>query len=344
MGQETGSRREAVREAAALWAVRLSDPACDGADKAAFEAWRAADPAHEAAYEREAAAWGELDRLRAFRPAAGEPDPDLFAGPDVAAALPRRGRRTAAVAQPRAPLRRRVAAAVAAAALVVGGIGTVGVTTLATPAYATGLGERRVVVLSDGTRIELNTNSKVVVRYRDGVREVKLVRGEALFHVARDKRAFVVRTRGGELHAAGGEEMAVRLAESGPAQLTVMTGQVTAEPDGAPAPVAVPAASATVLAASGPVKAMSSDELERTLAWRQGAILLNGQSLAEAAAEFNRYNARQIVIADAATAQLRLGGYFQTSDLNGFVKAVTGAFPVDADADPDGGIRLSRAS
>ena len=44
MERETGSRREAVRQAAALWVVRLDDAACSAADRAAFEAWRDAQP------------------------------------------------------------------------------------------------------------------------------------------------------------------------------------------------------------------------------------------------------------------------------------------------------------
>lgn len=346
MAQEARSRREAVREQAALWAVRLSDPSCDMAERAAFEAWRAADPAHEAAYERESVAWSELDRLRAFRPPEGEPDPDLFAPQrDAIAARPssRHGRRPTPT-RARAPFGRKAAAAAAAVALTLGTAGAFGVSAIATPAYATGLGERRVVVLEDGTRIELNTNSKVVVRYRKGVREVRLVRGEAMFQVANDPRAFVVQTPGGELKTANGE-LAVRLKDGGPAQVTVKSGHVTVEPEGGASAVALPPASAAVISASGAaVKTVTSDEIDRTLAWRQGAILLNGQSLAEAAAEFNRYNARQIVIADPSTAKLRLGGYFQTSDLPGFVKAVTGAFPVQADVAPGGGIRLSQTS
>ena len=55
MERETGSRREAVRQAAAQWVVRLDDASCSDADRAAFEAWRDESHEHEAAYEREAA-------------------------------------------------------------------------------------------------------------------------------------------------------------------------------------------------------------------------------------------------------------------------------------------------
>jgi transmembrane sensor len=330
MGQPASSRREQVRAEAAAWVVRLSDPASGPRERAAFEAWRDADPSHEAAYEREAAAWGELDRLRAYRPTGvAEPDADLF------------------VHDHARPARRRLLrprwAAAAAAAVAVSTAGAVWMTALATPAYATGVGERRVVVLADGTRLELNTDTKVVVHYRGGLRKVRLVRGEALFHVAPDRRAFVVETPDGDLKAFGGE-LAVRIAGDGAARVTVRQGRVEAEREAGRPTVAIPAATVAVVAEGGAsLRPVTPDEVERTLAWRQGAIALNGQTLAEAVAEFNRYNTRQVSIADPATAALRVGGYFQTSDLTGFVQAVTEAFPVAARQAPDGGIILSRA-
>ncbi|RRN61726.1 iron dicitrate transport regulator FecR, partial [Caulobacter sp. 602-1] len=88
-------------------------------------------------------------------------------------------------------------------------------------------------------------------------------------------------------------------------------------------------------------RAVSDSELDRALAWRQGAIALNGQSLEQAVAEFNRYNRQQIRIADPSISGLRLAGYFQTTEPNSFVSAVTSAFPVRAAAGSDGAIRLT---
>lgn len=331
MERETGSRREAVRQAAAQWVVRLDDPSCSAADRAAFEAWRDESHENEAAFEREAAAWARLDRVRALRPGMERPDRDLLA-PERRMTLPRFSRSPWA----------RGMAAVAVAAVVGAGFMTFGSGT----AYATAIGERRVVVLSDNSRIELNTDSKVVVRYRKGVREVKLVRGEAVFEAAHDARPFVIKAADAVMQADAGAEMAVRLRSDG-AAVTVKRGAVALDPEPAEPKdqVRLTAGVAAIYSSAGHRSRVVSDsEIDRALAWRQGAIALNGQSLEQAVAEFNRYNRQQISIADPSISGLRLAGYFQTTEPKSFVTAVTSTFPVRASEDSDGAIRLSRRS
>jgi transmembrane sensor len=331
MERETGSRREAVRQAAAQWVVRLDDAACSAADRAAFEAWRDESHEHEAAFEREAVLWGRLERLRALRPVAERPDRDLLAA-ERRPVLPRLSQSPWA----------RGAAAAAVLALSVAGLTTFGGGT----AYATAIGERRVVVLSDNSRIELNTDSKVVVRYRRGVREVRLVRGEAVFEAARDARPFVVRAQDAVIRADGVSELAVRLRSDG-AAVTVKKGVVALDPEPAEPKdeLRLKAGVAAVYSSSGSrARPISDGEIDRVLAWRQGAIALNGQSLEQAVAEFNRYNRQQVRITDPSIAGLRLAGYFQTTEPRSFVDAVTNAFPVQASEEADGDIRLSRKS
>lgn len=330
MERDTGSRREAVRQAAALWVVRLDDASCSEADRAAFEAWRGASFEHEAAYEREAAAWTRLDRVRALRPGQQRPDADL-----LAAAEPRRPPAT------RSRWARGLAVSAAIALIVAGGL-SFGTST----AYATAIGERRVVVLGDNSRIELNTDSKVVVRFKRGVREVRLVKGEALFQAAPDARPFLVKAADAVISADGVTEVAVRLRSDG-AIVTVKKGAVDVDPVRAEASkdLRLPAGVAAVYDSRGARSRVVSDaEIDRSLAWRQGAIALDGQSLEQAVAEFNRYNHQQIRIADPSIAGLRLAGYFQTTEPTSFVAAVTSAFPVRASEGSDGAIRLSRRS
>jgi len=332
MERETGSRREAVRQAAALWVVRLDDPSCSDADRAAFEAWRGDSHENEAAFEREAAAWARLDRVRALRPGMERPDRDLLAPERRRLTLPKFSQ---------SPWARGMAAA-AAMALAVTGVMTFGGGT----AYATAIGERRVVVLSDNSRIELNTDSKVVVRYRHGVREVKLIRGEAVFEAAKDARPFVIKAADAVMQADASTEMAVRLRSDG-AAVTVKRGAVDLDPEPAERKdeLRLKAGVTAIYSSAGSrSRAVSDSEIDRALAWRQGAIALNGQSLEQAVAEFNRYNRQQISIADPSISGLRLAGYFQTTEPKSFVTAVTSAFPVRATEGADGTIRLSRRS
>lgn len=311
-----------MSDEAATWVVRLADPGCDAAQRAAFEAWRDADPRHEVAYEREAAAWEALDRLRALRPAgAGAPDPDLLAP-----------------ARPRAFVPSRMAAGIAAAAVLVAGVGGAGLfATMASPAYATAIGERRVVQLRDGTRVELNTDSRIVVRYRNGRRRIDLVRGEALFDVARGASPLVIHARDRTLDAAGGQ-VAVRL-DAARVDVTVKAGTV-AVAGGA----ALGAGSVALYGPGAPrVEKVSDEQIERSLAWRQGAIAFEGQSLSDAAREINRYNRVHVVVADPSIARLRLAGYFQSDDPGAFVQAVVRTFPVRATTAADGSYQLTGA-
>jgi transmembrane sensor len=345
MGREAGSRREAVRQAAALWVVRLDAPSCSDTDRAAFEAWRAESHENEAAFEREAAAWSRLDRLRAMRPGAEPSDADLL--------VSRRQRSSSLTRSPltrspltRSPLTRspwtRGMAAAAAVAVVVAGVMSAGTST----AYATAIGERRVVVLSDNSRIELNTDSKVVVRYRRGVREVKLIRGEAVFEAANDSRPFVIKAEGAIIEPGNATEMAVRLRSDG-AIVTVRRGAVDLDPNPSVGhdQLSLKAGVAAVYSAVGSrAQPVSDNEIDRALAWRQGGIALNGQSLEQAVSEFNRYNRQQVSIVDPSISGIRLAGYFQTTEPKSFVAAVTSAFPVRASESADGTIRLTRRS
>ena len=72
--------------------------------------------------------------------------------------------------------------------------------------YATGIGEQRSLALADGSTIELNTHSKIRVRFTADRRTIDLVEGQALFHVAKDKtRPFIVQSDGTKVRAVGTE-------------------------------------------------------------------------------------------------------------------------------------------
>jgi transmembrane sensor len=327
MAQGSGQEREEVREAAAAWAVRLSDPACTEATRAAFEAWRGASPSHEAAFEREAAVWDRFDRLRALRPADVEADPDMLAP-----------------AERRQPMVRWAAAVAGAAVLSSIGFWSIN----AAPAYATAIGERRLVVLEDGTRVELNTDSRIVVRYRGGKRQVKLVRGEALFEVAADPDRPFVLTAGDRQVEAQGSAFNVRLDDEA-VQVIVAKGTVeVAEREafgGASDETPLRAGIVGVYGEGGGLsRPIAPARIEQALAWRRGQIALNGQTLQSAVAEFNRYSDdRKLVVADPSIAGYQLGGYFRVEDMEGFVRALQTTFPVKATS-TDETIYLSAAT
>ena len=323
--------KERIREEAATWVVRLADSSSEE-DRIQFEIWRGQSVDHDIAYLMAAQDWQRLDRVKAlFTPEiAGDPDA-LFE--DDARPAPQVAR-----------VRKPKWLAVAASLLLFSAAGIPAVEMLtASRAYATDVGQRKKVVLPDGSTVELNTDSKIEVRFSGGVRSVRLVKGEAAFHVANDARPFLLKTSVVHLNTQMAD-MSVRLIGND-TRVTVQTGAAFVSDDQTPAPnrpvSTLGPGSETVAGPDGVhVETVASAEMSRLLAWRKGGIALSGQTLGEAADEFNRYNEKKIEVSDAETRSIRVGGYFLTSDVDRFVSAVTGTFPVKARQDADGNIVL----
>jgi transmembrane sensor len=84
------------------------------------------------------------------------------------------------------------------------------------------------------------------------------------------------------------------------------------------------------------VSQVTPQALERRLAWTAGRLEFRGEPLANAVAEFNRYNRRQIRLADASLGALRVGGNFKATDPESFAAALGSAFKLHVDpAGPD---------
>jgi transmembrane sensor len=76
------------------------------------------------------------------------------------------------------------------------------------------------------------------------------------------------------------------------------------------------------------VTAVSKEQLSSELAWREGAIVFDGERLGDAISELERYTDTRIVVTDSATAALRVGGRFRTGDVQEFFDALQAALPV----------------
>ncbi len=106
-------------------------------------------------------------------------------------------------------------------------------------------------------------------------------------------------------------------------------GATTApEPDPESAPAGAPLSHKAILVAgdtvtlgadSVPVRRLPAQEMNSRLAWTQGLIQLDGKTLTEAVAEFNRYNRRKLTIVDPAIAGLQVSGTFPAAEPERFV-------------------------
>ncbi len=321
------SPENTLRATAARWAVRR-DRGLSAAESIDYELWLAADPRHAAAMQRTSAAWSLLDRI-----------PESAAAPILAAATRRRSfwRRTVTFGS-------LAAAAALAVGLFVWSRPLPADPTLSAPALSATT-TPRLVTLSDGTVVQLNTGGAVVEEFTADTRHVTLTRGEAHFAVAKNPaRPFIVQAGALQVRAVG-TAFNIHL-QSAAVDVIVTEGRVqltTGTPD---APALNAGERATLRrAAAGPtlvVARIDAAAITQTLAWREPLMRLGGATLAELAAEFERATGRRLVLADPTLADLRFGGRFRTDDIDGFTHLLATTLDLDVERTADGAIVLRK--
>lgn len=326
-----------VAAEAAMWVARLHGPSRSRQMELDCMAWQQKSEAHRHAFERITQVWMEVPNI----------DPAALHRP-----------------RPKQGLFRRIVASwnewTALAWwsnwAILGGVVAVALAATAWqqwPAgdgYRTAVGETQTALLADGSRLSLNTDTRVRVVFDAGQRLVAVQGGEVAFEVAKDaKRPFIVRAAGSEVVALG-TVFAVRLEQEphvGAASLavTLVEGQVSvraaagsgdaggrAGPDGvrlAPAqPLVMHAGDRVRLQrAAGDagrlVQQVDRPPLDQVMAWRRNEAVFNQATLADAVAEMNRYSATPIVlVGDLGQADWRVTGQFRTGDSEGFATAL----------------------
>lgn len=313
---------EAIDDQAMRWIARIDRAALEPRAQADLDAWLAGDSRRRGAFLRAEAAWRMLDR-------ASVPVDEA----DAAASEPARVSR-----------RWLMAGAGGLAASIALAIGLLGVSDPRPARIETARGEIRRVPLDDGSMAVVNTATKVAVALAPDARTVTLSQGEAWFQVAKDKtRPFVVSAGDVRVRAVG-TAFSVRR-RGGGADVQVTEGVVEAWVVGEEAQAVRIArgARAFIDVAAGPaIPSQAALEIDRSLAWRTGQIILAGDTLGEAAIEFNRYNSRKIVIDDPQLAAEKLVGRFRTNEPEAFVRAAVATLGMHADNAADA-ITLSRA-
>ncbi len=307
---------EAIEDEAAEWLARLDRYGRTPELVAAFDAWLAADPRRHGAVLQAQAAWNLLNEQLAPMPEvfdADEADPSEDVTEGAHHWIPRRKFLVGGGA---------IAASVAAAGwfgLKVGG-----------DLYETRTGEIRRVPLADGSLVAINTRSAVRVEMQRDARTVHLASGEAWFQVAKDRaRPFTVEADRVRVRAVG-TAFSVRRRDNG-ADVIVTEGTVEAWVTGAEGDmVRLTGGQRAFVADDAAIvkKTETSAEADRALAWRAGQIDLAGESIADAIAEFNRYNDRKIVLVDPNLTAEPLFGVFQTDDPESFAQAVHVGFGI----------------
>ncbi|HJR62486.1 MAG TPA: FecR domain-containing protein [Gemmatimonadaceae bacterium] len=191
---------------------------------------------------------------------------------------------------------------------------------------ATGAGERRELRLDDGTRILLGVESRL--RYPSamdrGARDVQLS-GEAYFEVAhRPDRPFTVQA-GNSLTRVLGTTFTVRAYPDAPAvHVVVASGRVSLRPQtGSPDDGAeLSAGERGTLTRDGRTAVERSVDVEQSLAWTRGELVLDNVTLGEAARELERWYDLELRIADTALASRRVTAVFRGETPDHVLEAV----------------------
>lgn len=338
-----------IYQEASEWFVECRAGDLDDTKRRAFDCWLRKSPEHLSAYLELSAIWNEgplldpqskFDRDTLIAQAAADRDTVINWGGS------RNGVGTLLTAAPTPArrdhrrFRRRRFGAFAASTVLVAVAALFYLRILQAPTYATAIGEQRSLALMDGSTVELNSRSKIVVRYSAQGRNVELLQGQALFHVAKDaSRPFIVKT-GATLVRAVGTEFDVYQKRDGTV-VTVVEGQVAILTDHAlPDPGVRPSTSdesrpsnlefptvpkgqvGNILVAAGEqltvtpklIKIAEHPNIATATAWTKRQLIFESASLADVADEFNRYNDRQLIVADPRLETFHVSGVFSSTD------------------------------
>ncbi|WP_428410143.1 FecR family protein [Hyphococcus sp.] len=338
--------RQTVEAEAAAWLAQLDGGKLSPADHAAFREWVGRSPDHRKCLTRMARMWSGMDELIEARIAeAMEARAEKTRGFGLAGALAQLYPARAAAAFT------LLFCAVALSAVMIA-YGPFGAHAPEKAVYAAAIGEQKELTLDDGSVVRLNTGSSVEVDFSAEERSVRLLDGEAWFDVAHDEKIpFVVYAGDGAVRAIG-TSFAVRKRDD-VVDVTVTEGRVVLstirrdDNGGEPLPYPLATLEAGHQASFDEqvesVGRLETEEIERRLSWREGFLTFDGEALGDVVTEISRYTTVDIIIDDERLRDLRVGGYFQTGDIDTMLEVLEQSFGVAHRWDGKEIVRLTSA-
>lgn len=321
--------RARIRREASDWVVRLAADA-SAEDHAAFRRWRDADPRHSEAYDRIASIWNEAGRLS--RPSAAD---DVRREP--------RSERTRAFGF-------ALAASMAVAVLV--SVVLLGSRWLPGPApeqeamvFASAVGQIKEIKLPDGSRLVLDSGSRVEAEFTEAERRLTLREGRARFQVAHEARPFVVRAGSSEVVATG-TLFDVSLI-GGRTAVLLLEGSVEVRAAGASQANGLRVERLTPgqkLILTDSASAEWRQAKRGDAIWPTRMLEFDDTRLDEAATLANRYSEVKLRLGDKRIRSLRVSGAFRAGDVAGLARSLAAAFDLRLVRQPDGDLLLVEAN
>ncbi len=193
--------------------------------------------------------------------------------------------------------------------------------------HSTDVGQRKRIMLADGTSIHLNTDTALDIAFDDRQRLIILRRGEVLITTGHDTashdRPFVVETAEGRSRALGTRFMVRQ--ESTATLVSVFESAVEVRPGQVVRPIRVDAGQQVRFSGSkaGTLEPANPD----AAAWTEGAIVARQMRLDMFTHELSRYRLGRLVC-DPAVAHLKISGVFPLDDTNRILGALESTLPI----------------
>ena len=324
MSSSTPTPRKLIAEQAAELIVRIDEGSIDDADNTELMNWLSKSPIHIDEFLLASAMWRQLDGLQGtvnenidalVKKARQNVIPITESTPDLM------------VQDSRKPSRRRFQW-VAAAASVLLCLGLLISPQDTSNRIATDVGEQLTFILDDGTIVHLNTLSELQIAFSEEIRHVDLLRGEAMFSVAKDvNRPFRVASGLVTVRALGTKFNVYQ--NNGTTYVTVVEGKVSVLPEAEVKameklnrPLNLNVSKREIYAKGeqaiaddkGNITRVVEPSLEKAVAWRDRRLVFQGEPLVSIASEFNRYNQRKLEVQDEELKQRSLIATFNADD------------------------------
>ncbi len=292
-----------IESMAADWLARHDRADWSELDQQALDSWLNAAVTHRIAYLRMQSVWKRSDQLATTA---------VHAIPNNRSALPRFSSW-------------RIAASVVLAVASGLGLWFHGVEPGKTQ-HQTAVGVRNTVTLTDGTQVQLNTDTRIQVRLQGHSREVWLEQGEIFLDVAHDANNPFTVMAGDQRITVLGTQFAVRR-ENSDVSVTVVQGRVRlGEPNSSQSALMARNDAAVVRAGKLKVASRTPQQIADDLSWRDGQLSLTNMTLGDAVREFNRYSTKKLVVTDPPSESIVIGGRFDANNAEGFARLVEQGF------------------
>lgn len=299
-----------VHEQAVFWVTRLQSGDCTDRERHDFEVWLMQSETHRAAHHEVAAFWNGLSQLEAH------------AAPQLAAA---RAYLREARQSRRAFSKKRLAGVLSI--ILITGFSPLWWSWLTTGIYRTAKGESIGIQLSDGSRIDLNTDTELSVQYTWTKRSVRLAHGEALFSVVHNpEKPFEVIAAGGRIQDIGTQFNVYQ--QAGQVSVTVLDGEVSVVArEGATVQNLIPGQHISY-DSTGQTSAVARADIDAATAWQKGRMVFKGQPLSVVLEQLGRYHDASLQVQGARLQTLKVSGVFPTNNLDLALNTIAGALPI----------------